>query len=41
MPNQGDEVDKAFYEQLAEDWQLPALVLIEEIKYPDITGNTI
>jgi len=30
MPNQGEEINKACCEQLAEDAQLPALVLIED-----------
>ena len=35
-PNQDEEMDKAFYKQLAEVTQSPALVLIGDFSFPDI-----
>ena len=36
LPNQDEEMDKAFYEQLAEVARLPALVLMGDFNFPDI-----
>ena len=35
-PNQDDETDEVFYEQLAEAAQSPALVLMGDFNFPDI-----
>ena len=35
-PNQDEEVDEVFYEQLAEVARSPALVLVGEFNFPDI-----
>ena len=37
LPNQDEETDEAFYEQLAGDAQLPALVLMGDFSFPDIS----
>ena len=34
-PNQDEEMDEAFYEQLAEVVQSPALVLVGDFNFPD------
>ena len=41
-PNQDEEMDEAFYEQLAEIVRLPALVLTGDFNFPDVcwTYNT-
>ena len=35
-PNQDEEMDKVFYEQLAEVKRSPALVLMGDFNFPDI-----
>jgi len=35
QPNQDEEMDEAFYEQLAEVAQLPALTLMGDFNFPD------
>ena len=35
-PNQDEETDELFYEQLVEAAQSPALVLMGDINFPDI-----
>ena len=36
LPNQDEETDEVFYEQLAEAVQSPALVLKGDFNFPDI-----
>ena len=37
-PNQDEETDEVFYEQLAEAVRSPALVLMGDFKFPDMLG---